>query len=77
MTVALEIRVGYLRAELFAHTLVFGAFAYPARTITAFGDKSFPNGFYYFFILVKPYSHKRNLLMTSPTAPSSLSLSVT
>ena len=27
MTVALEIRVGYLRAELFAHTLIFGAFA--------------------------------------------------
>ena len=77
MAVTLEIRVGYLRAEFFAHTLVLGAFAYPARTITAFGDKSFPNSFYNLFVLVKSYSHKRNFLITSPTAPSSLSRTVT
>lgn len=77
MAVAFDILVGYLRAEFFAHTFVLRAFAFPARTITAFGDKSLSYRLYDFFILVMPYSHKRYFLITSPTAPSSLSLCVT
>ena len=77
MTVTFEIRIGYLRAELFAHTFVLGAFAYSARTVTAFCDKTFANGLYHFFILVESYSHRINFLMASPTAPCTLVLSVT
>lgn len=54
MTISFERRVFYLRAEFLAHAFIFGAFSHPARTISAFCDKPFSDGFHNFFIFVKP-----------------------
>ena len=77
MTITLERRVFNLRAEFFAHTFIFGAFADPARAISAFGFKSVAYRPDHFFIFVKSYSHRTNLPIASATAPSSFVAVVT
>lgn len=59
MAVSFEIRIGYLFAKLLAHAFRIFVYFYPARAISVFLFKPLSHRFYYFFILVQPYSHGR------------------